>query len=476
MRLDFKPNPKPTEREPIRATGGMDQDGFRKLLATPRTSSNDKQSNFADGKLSRTSLLGNATPRGMPMTPRNIKDYKNPFKQAQQKESAFEFKVPKKPAKSLLPEGYIDRVKQRLTAAEDDGQQRIESLREMLLKKEISQEQYIEQTQQLGGDMESSALVRGLDRKLLEKVRAGQNVVDNSVEVDGAIAEQLLEETLEHAIINREPKKGRNDLLSDLKRKRTQEQAEEKLKQKKFTPIGNQNQTVEYLEKDGMKLKIIRNAQGTIIKRLVKKLKPAEEIPTQKQQADSTNTTFPSLNSSDGRTTMPENTIEATPVVQNSDIFEDAGEYNPFLEAEEESTEDGLKLKTIDTKHKQKLATKRNYFSTTSRRRTLDQETEQEPHVPSSAAQFLEQNKHALLRASKILDRQTADEQKLVPNKKEVDAGFGLKLNPDAYSADFVEVPEDDEIVQEKGRKRGRKKKAAETEGEVTGSSGKNVE
>ncbi len=81
------------------------------------------------------------------------------------------------PKGSRLAKGYIDRAGARQDGEEDDRAARLRVLEESLKREEIDQETYDRLRAEIaGGELSSTHLVRGLDFKLLERIRQGEDV------------------------------------------------------------------------------------------------------------------------------------------------------------------------------------------------------------------------------------------------------------------------------------------------------------
>lgn len=82
------------------------------------------------------------------------------------------------PKGTKFADGYVDRAKQRQAAQEeDDKTARIKALEESLKKEEIDQATFEKLRDEIaGGDLSSTHLIKGLDFKLLERVRKGEDV------------------------------------------------------------------------------------------------------------------------------------------------------------------------------------------------------------------------------------------------------------------------------------------------------------
>lgn len=99
------------------------------------------------------------------------------------------------PKGTKFADGYVDRAKQRQAEQEeDDKASRIQALEESLKKEEIDQATFEKLRNEIaGGDLSSTHLIKGLDFKLLERVRKGEDVF-NGDKPDRGKAESLSDE------------------------------------------------------------------------------------------------------------------------------------------------------------------------------------------------------------------------------------------------------------------------------------------
>lgn len=94
--------------------------------------------------------------------------------QKQQAHRKFKTSAPKG---SRLAQGYTDRTNSREDEETDERAVRLKALEEALKKEEIDQATYDNlRTRIAGGDLESTHLVKGLDFKLLARIRKGEDV------------------------------------------------------------------------------------------------------------------------------------------------------------------------------------------------------------------------------------------------------------------------------------------------------------
>ncbi|KAK5949855.1 hypothetical protein OHC33_009040 [Knufia fluminis] len=137
--------------------------------------------------------LGSKARSFIPMTPRSLKpnhdsrsdfakqvaDHTGRGQDGQPPQKKFRSNAAPKGTK--FASGYTDRAKERLKEQEDAGegiQQRLKALEKMVKDEEIDQETFEKLRDELGvgGDTSSTHLVKGLDFKLLERVRRGEDV------------------------------------------------------------------------------------------------------------------------------------------------------------------------------------------------------------------------------------------------------------------------------------------------------------
>jgi hypothetical protein len=168
----------------------MDNQAFKKLLLQ-----NNKNASSAPSS-SATPRLGGSTPGGalgsrlkssIPMTPRSVslssKALRNDFarqlaeKNAEGREPASKKFRTSAPKGSRFAAGCVDRARQRQEDEDDERGDRLKELEKRLKDGEIDQETYERERSKIaGGDLGSTHLVKGLDFKLLERVRKGEDV------------------------------------------------------------------------------------------------------------------------------------------------------------------------------------------------------------------------------------------------------------------------------------------------------------
>ncbi|KAK3388860.1 hypothetical protein B0T20DRAFT_87025 [Sordaria brevicollis] len=181
----------------------MNNEQFRRLLlANAQKDKNNHQNGSASPPSKSPSApapAGSATPRtlalgsrarsSIPMTPRSVAGFnpRNEFARQLAERNAASSSSQQHPNKKIrtsapkgsrLAEGYVDRAKQRQAQEEaDERERKLKELEERFKKEEISKEEYERLQQEIiggGGDLNTAHLIKGLDFKLLERVRKGE--------------------------------------------------------------------------------------------------------------------------------------------------------------------------------------------------------------------------------------------------------------------------------------------------------------
>ncbi|KUI66304.1 Protein Red [Cytospora mali] len=192
----------------------MNNDQFRKLLLANSGKSPSGEQNGASASprgagTAGLSSLGSRKTSSIPMTPRSVAGTGRVDFARQLAERNNEGRPQKKyrtsaPKGSRFAEGYVDRAKERKTAAEeeDDKAARIMALEESMKKEEIDQATFEKLRAEIaGGDLSSTHLIKGLDFKLLARVRKGEDVFgEKKPEKPGAEASPEEEEPPEEDV------------------------------------------------------------------------------------------------------------------------------------------------------------------------------------------------------------------------------------------------------------------------------------
>ncbi|KAK4243047.1 protein Red [Corynascus novoguineensis] len=379
----------------------MNNEQFRRLLlANAAKSGSDKNGTSPTNSRPTSSTavaLGSKLKSSIPMTPRSVAGARVDFaKQLAERNQSSE--KPQKRIRSSAPkgsrfaEGYVDRARTREEEEEDERAERLKNLEESFKKEEIDRETYERLRNEIaGGDLSSTHLVKGLDFKLLERIRRGEDVYgeggkshqaeeedrkeDEPAEEDPDDALEKLESTEVKAIerervqkkgqfaptaLNPRQKRTRNQILAEWKAARAAAAAakakEESSLGSKFKKIGEKKTPGTRIERDskGCEVLIIVDEDGHE-RRKVRKLDPktSEELEKEKELLASGKVLGMEVPE------LYKKQLEAQQAEEDSkeiSIFDDAGsDYDPLagLEGsdEESSDEEG------ETKDKQEAKT-----------------------------------------------------------------------------------------------------------------------
>ncbi|PNY22353.1 Uncharacterized protein TCAP_07160 [Tolypocladium capitatum] len=300
----------------------MNNDQFRKLVfANSAEPSGSKDGPPPTASPSSGEALGSRRRASIPMTPRAVAgaqaDFARQLAERNQAAHARKKRKTSAPKGVKLASGYVDRAQQRQDDAADDREQRLKALEESLKKEEIDRETYDKLRFEIaGGSLDSTHLVKGLDFKLLERIRRGEDVYGNKKkdpakddegddegddepdggdgdDVDGAFDELEGREvqTLEREQTGR--KKGQLSTVSQApSKKRTRDQilaelraTREAAKAQKTSSLGSRFKKIGTTQKPGTRIE--RDSKGREVfiivdedgheKRKVRRLKPGEE-------------------------------------------------------------------------------------------------------------------------------------------------------------------------------------------------------
>ncbi|KAL7945912.1 hypothetical protein V8C42DRAFT_47121 [Trichoderma barbatum] len=296
----------------------MNNDQFRKLmLAKSGKASKDgassKGASSGASSGANTGSLGSRQRSSIPMTPRSLGGAQADFaRQLAERNQALH--APKKfkssaPKGVKLGTGYVDRSQTR-ESEEDDREERLKALETALKDEEIDEATYEKLRFQIaGGDLASTHLVKGLDFKLLERIRKGEDVYgdkgsekettngtpeeDDEGDVDDefdrleeqdvqAITKEKAEKkkgTLSTVALAPGKKRTRDQILAELKAARlAAQQQQESALGDRFKKIGAKQKPGTRIERDsrGREVLIIVDEDGHE-KRKVRKVQPEEE-------------------------------------------------------------------------------------------------------------------------------------------------------------------------------------------------------
>ncbi|KAI1420610.1 inosine-uridine preferring nucleoside hydrolase-domain-containing protein [Xylaria sp. FL1777] len=348
----------------------MNNEQFRRLIAANAAKPPTTDSNGASSTPSRGVALGSRQKSSIPMTPRSVAGlHKSNFarqlaerNQPEQKQNKFRSFAPKG---SKLAEGYVDRTQTRRSEEEKEDDERVTRLKafeEAFKKEEIDQQTFDHLRSQIaGGDLSSTHLVKGLDFKLLERIRKGENVYSDGEVHDGDDKQRpddvddeldrLEEEEVSTTTKEKTIKKGHlSTVPTNLSRKRTRDQilaemkaARDATKPKEESTLGNK------FRKIGVKApgtRIERDRRGREVMIIV------DEDGNEKRKVRKTAADEPSHNASD--LMMPDPKVKplgmevpdiykskAEEPEESDNIFDDVGDdYNPLAGLDDDSDED----------------------------------------------------------------------------------------------------------------------------------------
>jgi hypothetical protein len=258
--------------------------------------------------------------------------------------------------------GYVDRAKSR-QELEDDKEASIKALDERLEKGEIDQATYEQQRGEIvGGDLSSTHLVKGLDFKLLERIRRGEDVYGDGAAQPGASpqAEDDFDDELDNVLSReitakekeRREKKGQLSTvaMAAAGRKRTRDEilaefraARAAAAQPKESELGGRFKKITAPEKPGTRIErdskgrevlIIVDEDGHV-KRKIRKTQPGDE------ESRDNDLPMPDKNAKPLGMEVPEmyRQGEVEPEDDsNLDIFDDVGDdYDPLAGLDEDS-------------------------------------------------------------------------------------------------------------------------------------------
>ncbi|KAI1799819.1 hypothetical protein F4811DRAFT_557402 [Daldinia bambusicola] len=344
----------------------MNNEQFRRLVSanTPKPSSDTSGAS-----------PGAATPRGASLGSRQSRSVglhnKSDFARQLAERNHGGEKQAKKfksydPKGSKLAEGYVDRARNRTSEEEDERAARIKALEESLKKEEIDQETFDKLRSEIaGGDLSSTHLVKGLDFKLLERVRKGENVYgENGAKEEASEPEDDVDEEFDQleekevAAVAREKAAKKGQLATvplNPSKKRTRDQilaemkaARDAAKAKEDTGLGSKFKKIgaktpgTRIERDskGREVLIVVDEDGHE-KRKVRKIQPAaesEEISSKERDM-----MMPDKNAKPLGMEVPEHFRKQAEEQEDEDIniFDDVGDdYDPLAGLEEEDSED----------------------------------------------------------------------------------------------------------------------------------------
>ncbi|KAI9701836.1 MAG: hypothetical protein M1836_001180 [Candelina mexicana] len=189
----------------------MNNTQFRKLVLDTPTARPASKDGVASTPRATPAALGSRMRSSIPMTPRSVMgsssiDFARQLAERDQGERPTKkFRSSAAPKGTKLASGYRDRTQERVSLEEDEKASRVKALEEMLKLQQIDQATFEKLRDQItGGDIAATHLVKGLDYRLLERVRKGEDVLSQAApepvkenEDSGETREEAVDEELE---------------------------------------------------------------------------------------------------------------------------------------------------------------------------------------------------------------------------------------------------------------------------------------
>ncbi|CAM1506746.1 Fc.00g063870.m01.CDS01 [Cosmosporella sp. VM-42] len=341
----------------------MNNEQFRKLLIANAAKSSKDGDSAGTSTPAGGSTLGSRQRSSIPMTPRSLGGGQNEFaRQLAERNNATR---PQRKFKSMVPRGvklgsgYVDRTKDREEEPIDDREERLKALEELVKNEEIDQATFEKLRFEIaGGDLSSTHLVKGLDFKLLDKIKRGEDVYaekqeepekepesnepdedvdDEFDQLEGQEVQAISKEKNERkkgqlSTISLAPgkKRTRDQILAELKAAREAAKAQQNLLGDRFKKVGSKQMPGSRIERDskGREVLIIVDEDGHE-KRKVRKLQPGQ----QKDEEDRSGLLMPDKNVKPLGMEVPEQykKKEEPEEEEDIDIFDGVGDdYDPL--------------------------------------------------------------------------------------------------------------------------------------------------
>ncbi|KAI9824859.1 MAG: hypothetical protein M1832_001464 [Thelocarpon impressellum] len=378
----------------------MNNSQFRRLvLDTPTARPGD---GTASTPRREAAVLGSKLRSNIPMTPRTVSssagvDFARQLAERDKPDKATrKFRSSAAPKGAKLPSGYRDRTRDRDAADGDDKAARVQALEDMMKLQQIDAATFERLRDQIvGGDLGTTHLVKGLDYKLLERVRRGEDVTkgkDDERPEDEPKEEEVEDEfeKLEKEEVTRvvrektvrrgemappptaSKKRTRDAILADLRASRQAAKdaaAAQATLGPKFRKLGDKREKAR-VERDerGREVLITVDEEGNV-KRKVKRVRveDGEGLPGK-------GLLMPDKDAEPLGMEVPEGLAKPDEEEEVGDIFEDAGsDYDPLAglsgdEDEDEGGEERTKPRPLSPPRSTSptaAPAPRNYFGTT---------------------------------------------------------------------------------------------------------------
>ncbi|OBS26812.1 hypothetical protein FPOA_00755 [Fusarium poae] len=369
----------------------MNNDQFRKLIAANSQKSSASKDGATASSPAGGNALGSRQRSSIPMTPRAVAGAQADFaRQLAERNNAAR---PQRKFKSYDPKGiklasgYTDRSKERDEETDDERVEKLKELEKQLKDEEIDQETFEKRRFEIaGGDLSSTHLVKGLDFKLLKRIRDGENIygeekdepeketepeaepeidIDNELEqLEGKEVEAITKEKAETkkkgqlSTVSLAPgkKRTRNQILAELKAAREAAKAQQaNALGDRFKKVGIKQKAGSRIERDhkGREVLIIVDEDGHE-KRKVRKVQPG----TGEDESDRNDLLMPDKDAKPLGMEVPEQykkTEEEPKEDEDMDIFDGVGDdYDPLAgmdgsDSDSDTEDDSKKAKQQKT-------------------------------------------------------------------------------------------------------------------------------
>ncbi|KAJ9605268.1 hypothetical protein H2200_009925 [Cladophialophora chaetospira] len=374
----------------------MDNSQFRNLL--------QGNQNATSQGFKKPAALGSRTRASIPMTPRSVTGKSASSMFAQQVEDCRKESDGPPPAKKFktsapkgtrLGSGYQDRTVARREAADDaeaqdDKQKRLKALEEMYKLQQIDEATFenLKSEIGIGGDLSSTHLVKGLDWKLLGRIRRGDDLnsapesdkqeesqkLDVDEELDLALEKDV--QAVDHTVRSQEDGSTaeaekpttRDDILRKLKESRAAKQvapAPEPALGDRFKKLqsdkSDKKKFVEIVEGRRREVLLVTNKNGTT-KRKTRWIDKEDDVP-EAQQNHPLGMEVPAEFLAKQQALSKQEADE-----DDDEIFQGVSDYNPLAginsESEDDADEKVDKAAGAETNATSTSSKPRNYFGT----------------------------------------------------------------------------------------------------------------
>ncbi|KAI1625061.1 hypothetical protein EDD37DRAFT_375013 [Exophiala viscosa] len=494
----------------------MDNSQFRNLVQSGRAENESPR-----GGDFKKPALGSRSRNVMPMTPRSVAGY-NPSKEFTRHEKdgqppTKKFKSSAAPKGTKFASGYQDRTLARRVDGDgeevrNDKEKRLKALEEMYKLQQIDEATLnrLKEEIGIGGNLNSTHLVKGLDFKLLERVRKGEDinsepakgqesapepvkadvddeldqVLDREVEANGSRSKEQQSESIEIEPVEGRPM-TRDEILAQLKQRRAGKEEvptpapalNERFKKVVSEKKSNKKKFVEEVNGRRREVLVVTNKDGTT-KRKTRWLDPEDAVPN-KRESQPLGMEVPAEFLAKQKAMLDEAAAED----EDDDIFAGAGDYDPLAGINSDSDDmdgNGDTSRQADVPAHKAAAPgedkPRNYFGTSNNQ--TDENNDRANPIMKDPTLLAALKRAAGLRRSEEQQQDDDDQTELDPEKAarqkqllarlkdqdradsaDMDLGFGESRFGDEDDDEGVVWEEGEGAAKKTGRKRGGKKR-----------------